>query len=64
VQAEAKLQREQLVVEVGKAEARIGNLANAFGEQPNSDPANLFAVIWTLALAFDRAYVRVGQYLK
>jgi hypothetical protein len=57
----AKVERERLIDEVGKAEAAISSVAKSFGEHANSDPATLFAVIWTLALAFDRAYTFVGQ---
>lgn len=63
MQGEARLQKEQLVIEVSTVEATIASLASLLGEPPNSDPATLLAVIWTLALAFDRAHAHVLQCL-
>ncbi|BDA44286.1 probable formin-like protein 6 at N-terminal half [Coccomyxa sp. Obi] len=53
---EARCTRAQLVDDVAKAERCIADLAGFLGEPATSDPATLFAVIWTFALAFDKAY--------
>lgn len=61
LQSEARSQRAQLFEEVAKAEAAIASLAGFLGEPANSDPANLFAVMWAFVLAFDMAYIYVAQ---
>ena len=61
LQTEARLQRVQLFEEIAKAEAAIASLAGFLGEPANSDPVNLFAVMWAFVLAFDMAYIYVAQ---
>lgn len=42
--------------EVAQAEACVASLACYLGEPASSDPANLFAVLWTFISTFDQAY--------
>ncbi len=61
MQVEARSTRAQLVDDVTKAERCIADLAGFLGEPATSDPATLFAVIWALAVALDRAYVHMNK---
>ena len=47
--------------EVGNGEAALAGLAAFLGEPASCDHAQLLAVVWTFACAFDRAFCHVQQ---
>ena len=59
--AKAEQKHGALMERADAARANITTLATYLGEPAESDAAQMFALIWTFVISFDRAFVKVGR---